>query len=236
MRRRPRAVAALVLAVLVSRSPAAGADPSTQLWPRLELGLRTSSRIRFLLAAQSQIAPASGYVAGQVEGEVEMSIAPLRDMLFRTVQPARQERATLGIGYRYGGPIAAGDIGGSQEQRILVEGTFRLLLPAAILATDRNRFEARRLDGDWSWRYRNRLELARSFDARSLRVVPLARAEVFYDSRYDAWPRLRLEAGTEIEELVGHRSMIEVYLFRQLDDRSQTSPVNGVGITLAVYY
>jgi hypothetical protein len=149
---------------------------------------------------------------------------------------AKRERATLGVGYRYGGPIANGDIGGSQEHRFWAEGTFRLLLPAAILASDRNRFEARHLSGDWSWRYRNQLELARSFRTGALRLVPLVRAEVFYDSRYDAWSRLRLEAGVQAEGLAAERSMIELYLVRQDDDRSKTSPINGVGITLAFYF
>jgi hypothetical protein len=225
-----------VVATLLAAWPSvAAADSSNQIWPKLELDLGSLARTRVQLLAQSQIAPASGYVAGQVGGELEISIAPLREALFPTVQPAKRERATLGVGYRYGGPIADGDIGGSPEHRFLAEGTFRLLLPAAILASDRNRFEARHLSGNWSWRYRNQIELARSFAAGALRLVPLLRAEVFYDSRYDAWSRLRLEAGVQVEGLAGDRSMVELYFVRQDDDRSQTSPINGVGITLAFY-
>jgi hypothetical protein len=157
--------------------------------------------------------------------------------LFRTIQPSKQDRATLAVGYRYGAPIAEGSRGGgTTENRLFAEGTFRVLLPGEILASDRNRFEARDLDGAWSWRYRNRLELVRGFDAGPLRLAPLLNGEAFYDSRDDDWSRLRAEAGVEVERLVGERSMLELFVARQRDERAgSTSFIDALGITLELY-
>jgi hypothetical protein len=66
------------------------------------------------------------------------------------------------------------------------------------------------------------------------RVVPLASAEVFYDSRPGAWARLRVEAGADIEELLGRGTVLELYYVRQYD-RSEPTLVNGIGITFDIY-
>jgi hypothetical protein len=210
----------------------ARADASDQVWPKLSLYLQLSDRTRVELLAQSQIATGSGAINAQAGGELEISMAPLRERLFPTVQLSKKERATLGLGYRGGAPIVEGDKGGVREHRFLAEATFRVLFPATILASDRNRFEARWLDGDWSWRYRNRLRVERGFDAGAARLIPFASGELFYDSRSDGWSRLRVEAGLDIEELTGRRSVIELYVARQFD---ASGSFNALGLTFELY-
>jgi hypothetical protein len=212
------------------------AGTSTEIWPELDLYLQVQHRLRLALETASHIDPSEGSATIQAGGRLELSIAPLREMLFRTIQPSKQDRATLAIGYRYGAPIGDGANGASIENRLLAEATFRLLLPWAILASDRNRFEARDLDGAWSWRYRNRLELVRGFDAGPLRLGPVLNGEASYDSRYDAWSRLRAEAGVELEHLLGERSMLELFVARERDEHAgSTSFIDALGITLELY-
>jgi len=227
---------ARVLAVaLAATSNRAAATTSDQLRPELRLYLAFNERTRLLLRTQVTLAPGAGYVAGLVEGDVQVQVAPLREKLFPTVQVSRRERATLAAGYRYAGTLAEGDFKAFQENRLLAEVTTRLLLPGEVLASDRNRFEGRRIDGDWSWRYRNKFELVRGFDLGSVRAGPLASVEVFFDSRYDAWTRLRIEAGADVEDLVAPKTVLEVYYLRQYDSRSQPSLINGVGVIFEVF-
>jgi hypothetical protein len=228
------AVLAATAALAVS-CPRARAETSNQIWPEVDLFVQVDNRTRVQLLALSRIAPGSGFASVQAGGQLEFSIRPLQAYLFPTIQRSKKERATLAIGYRSGTPIAEGSLGGAQENRLLGEATFRLVLPGSILVSDRNRLEGRQLDGDWSWRYRNRLMLERGFNAGRVRLAPFASAELFYDSRYHAWNRLRAEAGVDIEELAGRGSVIELYLVRQLDDHARASPINAVGVSFQLH-
>jgi hypothetical protein len=55
-----------------------------------------------------------------------------------------------------------------------------------LLLIDRNRLDLRWVDGNFSWRCRNRLTLERHFKMGGNRALtPYASGELFYDSRFD---------------------------------------------------
>jgi hypothetical protein len=228
-------VAAAAL-LLVASAGGAWAATSDQVWPELRLYLPFNDRVRLLLLAEASLDPRSGFIAGDVGADVEVEVSPLRAMLFPTIQLSNRERATLAVGYRRLGVFVADDESEPRENRFLVEATFRLLLPDEILASDRNRFEGRLLDGDWSWRYRNRLQLDRRYDVGSLHVGPTANVEIFYDSRSNDVARVRVEVGGAVEELLGPETVLEVYLLRQYDFRMEPTLINGLGITVEIYW
>ena len=233
MARRVLGVVTLVLAIAATRS--AGATTSDQVWPKLELYLSFRDTTRLVVYAESGLGLDPGLALVQAGAEIEQAVTPLRARLFPTIRVSKRERATLGLGYQYGRALERGGFGGStNENRIYGEGTFRALFPAEILAGDRNRVEGRALDGDWSWRYRNRLRVERGFEVAGRRVVPLASAELFYDSRPGTWTRLRLEAGADLEELLGRGTVLELYYVRQYD-RGEPAIVNALGVTVDVY-
>ena len=57
-----------------------------------------------------------------------------------------------------------------------------------------DRVDLRFIDGEFSWRYRNRLSAEREFSIGRVRLNPYARFEVYYDSRYSKWSRTELQA------------------------------------------
>jgi hypothetical protein len=238
VRSRPRPGRALAAAVLLLAAPAgrAGATTSDQVWPELKLYLPFDDRVRLLLLAQGRLDPWSGLLAGQVGADLEVAVSPLRAKLFPTVQLSKRERATLAVGYRHLATIVADGAPSFQENRFLAEATFRLLLPSEILASDRNRFEGRLRDGDWSWRYRNRVQLDRRYDVGELRLGPMANVEIFYDSRFDDVTRVRVEVGGDIEDLLGPETVLEVYLLRQYDLRTEPKLIDGLGVTVEIYW
>jgi hypothetical protein len=230
-----RAVAAAAL-LLVASAGRARAATSDQVWPELKLYLPFNDRVRLLLLADANLDPRSGFIAGEVGADVEIEVSPLRAMLFPTIQLSKRERATLDVGYRRLGTFVADDESEPRENRFLAAVTFRLLLPDEILASDRNRFEGRDLDGEWSWRYRNRLQLDRRYDVGALHVDPTANVEIFYDSREGDVARVRVEVGGDVEELLGPETVLEVYLLRQYDFHKQPTLINGLGITVEIYW
>jgi hypothetical protein len=100
---------------------------------------------------------------------------------------------------------------------------------------DRNRGEFRFVSGKpFSSRYRNRLQLERDFKVDRVVFTPYVNAEAFYDTRYDAWVQFRYEIGTQLP--IGPHFAIDTYYLRQKSNRSQPERVNGLGLTLGVYF
>ena len=81
--------------------------------------------------------------------------------------------------------------------------------------SERNRADLRYIDGEFSWRYRNRLSAERTFSLRSFHFAPYLRAEVFYDSRFEKWPRTALTAGSTFP--IGKHFDLEWYYEHQND-------------------
>lgn len=115
-----------------------------------------------------------------------------------------------------------------------------------LLLSDRNREDFRFVNGDFSFRYRNRVTIEREFHVFKQRnMTPYASGEVFYDTRYDVWNRNRWTVGVQIslrpgplrKMLLPQRQVIfDLYYTRQNDSRSETQHVNDIGAALALYF
>lgn len=92
----------------------------------------------------------------------------------------------------------------------------------------------RGLDDVFSARFRYRLGLEREFSVGGVGLVPYARAEVLYDSRFGAWNRQVYQTGVEVK-LTSHWR-IEPYYLRQEDQRSSTAHLNRIGLILKTYW
>lgn len=92
-----------------------------------------------------------------------------------------------------------------KEHRIITEQTFRQHLPFEILLSDRNRADFRFINGDFSFRYRNRVKLEREFRLFGRSLTPYGAVEVFYDTRFNVWNRNRVTAGSQIQLKRGFR-------------------------------
>ncbi|MGH9880485.1 MAG: DUF2490 domain-containing protein [Pyrinomonadaceae bacterium] len=153
------------------------------------------------------------------------------------------KKFSLRAGYRYG--FALGGSDPFREHRIVLEQTFKQPLPGEILLSDRNREDLRFVNGDFSVRYRNRVTLEREFALEKLRLTPYGPAEIFYDSRFDTWNRNRLTVGLQVPlkkgfpiiSLIQPRKhvILDIYLMRQNDSRSQPSRVRGLGVAVNFY-
>jgi hypothetical protein len=147
-------------------------------------------------------------------------------------------------GYRYITSLNESDP--YKEHRIVFEQHLRKLLRGGILLSDRNREDFRIIDGDFSFRYRNRVTLEREFRIKNRSLTPYASAETSYDSRFDAFNRNRFAFGfvqtlkakhAPLKMLFPERDItVDIYYMRQNDSRSSTPHVNGLGIALAFYF
>ncbi|MEP6924581.1 MAG: DUF2490 domain-containing protein [Pyrinomonadaceae bacterium] len=100
--------------------------------------------------------------------------------------------------------------------------------------SDRNQFEyqARNSRSD-KFNYRNRLQIERETSIKGFKIKPFASAEVFYDSQFEAFSRLRLIAGAGRK--FNKNLTLDAYYLRQQDGQSRPGDLNVFGTTLRIH-
>ena len=73
--------------------------------------------------------------------------------------------------------------------------TFNFPMKAALHLSDRNRADLDWKDGQFTWRYRNKLTLERTLSIYSYHLIPYIAAEPYYASQYGKWSTTALFAG-----------------------------------------
>ena len=101
----------------------------------------------------------------------------------KTNNPEASKYLTLRLGYRY---IRALDTNKVQNTGV-IELTPRFPLPLQLQLADRNRIDLRGLPDRFSWNYRNRLGLLRSFQIHNFALTPYGEAEIFYNCEIGEW-------------------------------------------------
>jgi hypothetical protein len=122
-----------------------------------------------------------------------------------------------------------------RESRLVGEWVERVFSHGMARLVNRARFEMRWVNGDPSYRIRERIHLQRvPPNPRWPALAPYGTFEVYYDSRLGAISRLAGRVGTEAR-LFGPAS-IDVYVARQDNLRESPSYVNALGVTIKLVY
>lgn len=205
-------------------------EPQKQFWPEVDVYIPLNEKFRlFFLATTTRSEETNSNLEGQVGAHLDYHL---------------NRKVSLRAGYRNGFSLGGSDP--FKEHRILFEQTLRHPLPLDMLLSDRNREEFRWVNGDFSARYRNRLTLEREFKVRGRGITPYGSAEVYYDSRFNTWNRNRFALGAQIALKRGaplisllhpkRQLVLDVYLMRQNDSRSQPSRVKALGMAFSIYF
>lgn len=204
------------------------AESRKEIWPEVNLFFPLNERFRLVAAAGSE---KQGETRDGFEGHAGVYL----DCFFR-------ERITLRAGYRYN--FALGESDPFSEHRIFLDQTFHKPLPRAFVLSDRNRQELRWRDGDFSMRFRNRATIEKTFVVGKRSLVPYTSGEIFYDSRFSTFNRVRLAFGTQIvfakREFwlmnIRRQRVLDLYYLWQADSRSQPRRVHVIGVTFGVHF
>jgi hypothetical protein len=104
-----------------------------------------------------------------------------------------------------------------------------------VLISDRNRFDLDWNNGVFTWRYRNRLQLQRTWRIRTYHISPYAMAEFFYESQYSKWAETALYAGCDFP--IGHHfSLSPYYEHQNQTGKSPNQQYNQFGLILNIFY
>jgi hypothetical protein len=108
-------------------------------------------------------------------------------------------------------------------------------LKAGILVSDRNRIYLDWKNGDFLWRYLNKLELQRGFSIRKFHLIPYLAAEPAYLDQYSKWSTTALYAGSLFPW--GRHVQIDTYYEHQNDtSKKSNKQTNDIGLTCNFYF
>ena len=223
-------------ALVIGTRTATAQETRKEFWPEVDVYINVKPKVRLYLLAtisksveDGEIRNAQGY-----EAQIGMHVdyIPNNHLILRT-------------GYRYGSAIGDND-DGFREHRLITEQTLRKLLPADFLLSDRNREDFRFINGDFSFRYRNRVTIERELPVfKGRNITPYISGEIFYDTRFDVWNRNRLAVGIQhtllrgpLQKMLLHKRQVvlDLYFMKQNDSRSQVPHVKAVGAALSFYF
>jgi hypothetical protein len=145
---------------------------------------------------------------------------------------ARQRLLMVRAGYLYS-PTPAGAASPSEQHIPTLLADTRFSLPWKSNVAERNRFDLRIVNGDFSPRYRNRVTVERPFKASRFEIAPYLQVEASYDWKYDTFNRIRFSAGADWTATKVF--VLESYYTRQHDTRSAPEYINAFGLTLQLH-
>jgi len=204
-----------------------------EFWPELNGFVNLSPRTRIYLDAAYAEGNESDAQALDLAAYLDISFKPIVQKSLRTLDWQRSRFLWARIGYDH---IFKTSEGASSpgEDRGIISVYAKAGLPAEIWLEGRVRADLRWIDGDYSTRYRFRLEATREFTVRDRAIVPYFNVEWFYDTRYDDWARTLYMAGSEFT--VNKHFRYEIYLSRQNDRHPEEESLNALGVVAKWYY
>jgi hypothetical protein len=229
--RRVRSLTGAALAALLLAGSARADE--WEAWPEANLFRRLGPTTRLYFV--------SAYATGGKEAQSRtLDVAGYFDLVLKPVllpflqeEWQRKKYLWVRIGYDHvfkgeGGALA------TPEDRGIVALHARAYLPAELLFEGRARADLRWIGGDYSTRYRLRIEVNREFNVRDRAVTPYLQAETVYDTRYDGWSRRLYQVGVEVQLTEHFR--LEPYLARQLDTLPADAGLYALGLVARWYY
>lgn len=204
----------------------------TQFLPEIDAHLKLNSDFRVYVQAKDdrEGGDPQQFTFGP---SVQFYLKPLlrlKNITLFDLDEAKQRPLVLEGGYRI---VSAPNT--PAENRLLQAVTFHLPLVAAILLTDRNRADLDWKAGTFTWRYRNKLMLQRTFPISSYHLIPYLAVEPFYESQYSKWSTTDLYAGCLFP--MGKTAQFDLYYEHENNTgKSPNRQDNFVGVALRLHF
>jgi hypothetical protein len=231
-------ITVVILLGVLSPSSARGQhlDTRTEFWPEIDVYVPITPKVRLFFV---------GAVSKSVEDGELRNAQSYEGQFGAHVDYLPNDHISLRAGYRYGTAVGVSS-DPFKEHRVLFEQSYRTLVPLGLVVTDRNREDLRFINGDFSFRYRNRVTIEREFTVYKGRsTTPYVSGEIFYDTRFQIWNRNRWAVGIQqalrsapLRKLGFPRSQVilDIYYMHQNDSRSDSPHVNALGMALTFHF
>jgi hypothetical protein len=217
--------------LILSAVPSARAQ-NPQFLPEVDAHLKLDSNFRTYLEAKDD-RDGGDPTQFTIGPSIQLFLKPLiklKELTVFDLDDAKSRAVVLEAGYRY---ITAPNT--APQNRELVAATLNFPLKAGFRVSDRNRADLDWKSGVFTWRYRNKLTLERTFAIRSYHFVPYLAAEPFYESQYSKWSTTDLYAGGLFP--INRRFQFNLYYEHENDTgKKPNRQQNYVGLALYMYF
>ena len=163
-----------ILFVMLAASPARS-QQTEQFCPEVDTYVKLNPTFRFMSNA-STTQESGNTIGSQFGANFDVFMKPLLKLKRFTVfqlDESKSRPLTIRVAYDL-----LPNVGKPLENRMVRDGTPRYP-QAGILVANRNRVELRWINGDFPWRYRNRLAVERTFGIHSYHFTPYVRGEAY---------------------------------------------------------
>ncbi len=220
-----RLVRTLLCAALLLASPFSLAqDLTKQFLPEIDVYHRFDDSWGFLFQAKNT--KESGE-STQAEFGPSLTYDVKR---WRTVN-TKAPFVSMSLGYRY---LPSPEQPPTNRMEPVV--TFNYEAKERWLIWDRNRGDLDWQEGGFTWRYRNRLNLAYKSHIHGYELTPYGAVEVFYESKYSKWSDTALYAGCLFP--IGKHYVLDPYYEHQnsTGNKKHNESYDQVGLVLRMYF
>ena len=205
---------------------------NTQFLPEVDAYLRFNPKVRAYIQAKDDRA---GGDPQQFEfgPSIQLNLKPLlklRRITAYDLDDSKSRTLVAETGYRI---ITAPNTPDTNRAEEVL--TSHLPLVADILLSDRNRVDLNWQNGDFTWRYRNKLTLQRTLPVFSYHLIPYVAAEPFYESQYSKWSATRLYAGC-LFPVGKHVEFESYYQHENNTGKHPNKQSNSIGVVLYLYF
>jgi hypothetical protein len=203
-----------------------------QFLPEVDAHLKLNSVFRVYLQAKND---RDGGQPNQfsIGPSLQLYLKPLiklKNITTFDLDDSKSRVSILETGYRY---ITSPEA--PTENRMQAVDTLHFPMKTGLLISDRNRADLDWKNGDFTWLYRNKLSLERTFSTRSVHFIPYVAAEPYYESQYKKWSTTALYAGCYIP--VGKYVQFNSYYEHENNTgKKPNKQVNSIGLALYLYF
>ena len=216
----------IILACLPTRAQ------EVQFLPEVDAHLKLNSTFRAYLEAKDD---RDGGEQDQftVGPSLQLYLKPLiklREVKAFDLDDAKSRFLILETGYR---AITAPNA--PLDNRMMTVMTFNFPLNIGFHLSDRNRADLDWKGGGFTWRYRNKVTVDRTFSIYSYHLIPYIAAEPYYTSQYSKWSTTALFAGCLFP--VGKHVQFNSYFEHENNTGKRPNrQTNSVGLALNLYF
>lgn len=208
------------------------AQQNVQFLPEVDTYLKLNSVSRVYVEAKDDQDGGDSAQAG-IGPSVQLYLKPLvtlNEIRAFDLDDAKKRFLVLETGYRY-----IGEPDTPTENRMITAATFNFPLRAGFSMSDRNRADLDWRNGNFSWRYRNKLTLERTVAVHSYHLIPYGAVESYYESKFNKWSTTALYAGCLLP--VGkHVEFNPYYEHENNTGGHENHPENAVGLALYLFF
>jgi len=225
----------LLLSVLIVASTRAFAqEPNTafEIDPGVTVGLELTRKIRVDFSSGREKSDELDAAKWKLGAGVSLRMKPLFEHFVDSADSDKHHVLVVGAGYEYSIANEAGER--SIEHKLMLDGTGRYAIKDKLLISDRSRLEFRWIDGDYHFRYRNRLMAERPVTIRKFTVTPYVSAEAYWDQRYSQWNKFEFVGGAQFPFI--RRTTIDAYYNRARCVTCSTGHTNIIGMSVNFFF